>query len=233
METLGDQRQALQDDLSAETTDIFYTETILDRYINRAHRAIANLYPWQETQRALKRSTIGGQEYLSYPENLRTDSVFLVRVDGQEYKILTFRDYQRHQELYPSNQDKRVSDWRRKLFIHPTPATDGNGNVEVWGHEVPDLLVEDTDTIVFAHQSTLEEAINMYAKGLAYMKAKGTFFDRGKGLMGDALSMAQNEWRTQQKRQAEYKTENTEQWEHIDLMDEGGDRTHRGSFRTC
>ncbi len=232
METLAKQREALQDDLSVETTDVFYSTALLNRYINRAHRAIANLYPWQETQQALKRSTIAGQEYVSYPENLRTDSVFLIRVDGVEYKILTFREYQRFKEENPNTQEKRVSDWRRKLFINPTPATDGTGNIEVWGHEVPDTLVDDGDFIVFAHQSTLEEAINMYAKGLALMKAKGSYFERGKGLMGDALSMAQNEWRTQQKRQAEYQTESTTMWEHTDLLNETGDERQRGNFRT-
>lgn len=233
METLGEQRQALLDDLSVETTDVFYTTAILNRYINRAHKAIANLYPWQETQKGLKRSTIASQEYVTYPENLRTDSVFLIRVDGEEYKILTFREYQRFKEEYPNSTEKRASDWNRKLFITPTPSTDGNGNIEVWGHEVPDELSADADEIIFAYQSVLEEAINMYAKGLALMKAKGSHYANGKALMGDALSMAQNEWRSQQKRQAEYQTETTDMWGHLNLLNEGGSGTKRGTFETC
>lgn len=232
METLGDQRQALLDDLSVESTDVFYTTAVLNRFINRAHRTIANLYPWQETQRGLKRDSIAGQEYLTYPENLRTDSVFLFKIDGEEHKLVTFREYERFKEEQPTNTKKLVTDWRRKLFIHPTPTTNGDGNVQIWGNEVPDELTDDADTIVFSHQSVLEEAIYMYALGLALMKGRGTQYERGKALLGDAITLAKNEWASQRKRQAEYKTETTVMWERYDLLNENTS-TKRASFRTC
>lgn len=231
METLGDLRQALQDDLSVETTDVFYSETLLNRYINRAYRAIANLHPWQETQRGLKRSSIANQEYLTYPNNLRTDSVFFITVDGVEHKLIQFREFERHKEANPGNTKKLASDWRRKLFIHPTPTTDGNGNVKVWGHEVPDELASDSDQHIFGHQSVLEEAIFMYANGLALMKGRGTHYERGKALLGDAITMANNEWEVQKQRQAEYRTEATQMWENYDLLDETG-QTRRATFET-
>lgn len=232
METLGDLRQALLDDLSVETTDVFYTSAILNRYINRAYKTIATLYPWQETQRALKRSTIADQEYVTYPENLRTDSVFLIRVDGVEYGLRTFREYQRFKEEYPNNTKKLATDWRRKLFIHPTPTTDGSNNIEVWGNEVPDELASDSDEHIFAYQAVMEEAIFMYALGLALMKGRGSHYERGKKLLGDALAMAKNEWAGQRARQAEYQTETTVMFEHYDLLNESGS-TQRGSFNTC
>ncbi len=232
MNTLGEIRQALIDDLSVETSDTFYPTALLNRYINRAYRTVANLYPWQETQAAKVRDTIANQEYLTYPENLRTDSVFLVRIDGEEYKILTFREYQRFKEEYPNNTEKRVSDWQRKLFIHPTPTTAGTANVEIWGNEVPAELTTDSDEIIFANQSVLEEAIFMYAQGMALMKGRGTNYERGKALLADALTMARNEWDAQRRRQAEYQTETTVMFEHYDYLHETA-RTKRGTFETC
>lgn len=232
METLGDLRQALLDDLSVETTDVFYTSAILNRYINRAYKAIANLYPWQETQRALARSTIANQEYVTYPENLRTDSVFLIRVDGVEYPLRTFREYQRFKEEYPGNTKKLASDWRRKLFIYPVPTVDGSNNIEVWGNEVPDELADDADKHIFSYQAVMEEAIFMYALGLALMKGRGSHYERGKKLLGDALAMAKNEWAGQRARQAEYQTETTVMFEHYDFLHESS-RTKRRTFETC
>lgn len=232
METLGDIRQALEDDLSVETTDVFYTQALLNRYINRAYKAIANLYPWQETQRGLKRNTEAGVEYVTYPDNLRTDSVNLITVDGEEYKLITFREYERHKEEYPNSTKKLAADFRRKLFIHPTPTTTGDGNIKVWGHEVPDELTEDATQHVFAYQSVLEEAIYMYALGLALMKGRGSHYERGKVMLGDAFTMARNEWTSQQRRQAEYRTEDTQMWENYDLLNETT-RTKRATFNTC
>lgn len=232
METLGDIRQALEDDLSVETTDVFYTQALLNRYINRAYKAIANLYPWQETQRALKRDTIANQEYVTYPDNLKTDSVNYITVDGEEHKLISFRDYQRFKEEHPNSTKKLASDYRRKLFIHPTPTTNGNGNINVWGNEVPDELSGDSAQHIFAYQSVLEEAIYMYALGLALMKGRGSHYERGKTMLGDAFTMARNEWTSQRRRQAEYRTENAQMWEAYDYLDETG-RTKRGTFNTC
>lgn len=229
METLLKQRTALQYDLSVETTDVFYTETIIDTFVNRAIKAIANLYPWQETQRAIKRDTAAGVDYYSYPNNIRTDSVYILTVDGEEYKKVTFRDFIRYQENNSGGTEKIYSDYRKKLFIYPTPSTDGTGNINAWGHEVPDELSADTDTHIFSYQSVLEEAIQMYAKGLALIKGRGSHYERGKALMGDALTMAQNEWKAQQRRQGEYKNVETVMWDYQDLLREGNN-TRRGTF---
>lgn len=232
METLAEQRTALKDVLNAQASDVFYTDTILDRFINRSVKVIANLYPWQEVQRGLQRSTIAGQEYLTYPENLRTDSVFFITVDGVEHKLVNFRDYERFKLDNPNSTEKLASDWRRKLFIHPTPTSSGDNNVKVWGQETPDELTNDADEHIFAYQSVLEEAIQMYALGLAYVKSQGSYYDRGKQLMSDALTMARNEWASQQRRQAQYKNENTVMFERYDLLNESGN-TKRATFETC
>jgi len=230
METLGELRQALQDDLSVEATDVFYTETILNRFINRAHRTLANLYPWQEVQKAKKRSTQAGQEYYDYWDDIRTDSVFLLKVDGKEHKKINFRELERLKESNPNSTDRYYSDFGRRLFIFPVPTTDGTDNVHAWGHETPGEMTDDTDKHIFYNQNVLSEALYMYSNGLALMKGRGSHYDRGKALISDAIAMSRNEWTSQQLRQSEYKNTETTAWEHLDIMQEDNGGYRRGNF---
>lgn len=235
--TLGEHRQALLDDLSIETGDSFYDSStdyaMLDRFINRAVKFIANMYNWEETQRAVKRDSEANQPYYNYPENWKTDSLDYVTVDGKKYRKIQFREWQEYTEEYPNDTGNRIfADYRKRYFLHPAPTTDGDKNIKLWGHEIPDTLSNTSDEHPFSGQSLLEEAIHLYALGLALRKARGSFFEKGRQLQLEATQLAQLAYDNQLADQADYKSETAEAFEHYDYLGIEG-QTRRGSFRTC
>lgn len=235
--TLGEHRQAILDDLSIESGDAFFDAggdyALIDRFINRAVKFIANMYNWQETQRGVKRDSIADQAYYNYPENWKTDSIEYISVDGVKYRKLLFREWQEYVDEYPNDSTEKImADYRRRYFLHPAPTANGDKNIKLWGHEIPDDLTTDTDEHPFTDQSLLEEAIHLYTLGLCLRKARGSFFARGRELQGEAVQLAQLAWDNQLSDQADYQSQTAEVFEHTDFLDVEG-RTRRGSFRTC
>jgi len=232
---LGELRQAIIDDISVETTDVFYTTALLNRYINRAVKWAANFRNWQETQRAVKRDSEANQEYYNYPENFKTDSIEFLTYNGKRYKKVLFREYEEYKEDHSNGGNKKIwADYRRRYFIHPTPPADGTKNILIWGHEVPDELSDDADEHPFDNQSMVEEAIQLYALGLTLRKGRGSFYEKGRAMMGDALVLLTEAWDNQLSDQADYMSETTEAFEHTDLLNYGGrTSTKRGSFEQC
>lgn len=232
--TLGELRQALVDDLSVETTDTFFSTAVLNRFVNRAVQWAANYRNWQETQRAVKRDS-EASEYYNYPENFKTDSIEILTFNGERYKKVLFREYEEYKEQHSGGGGKKIwADFRRRYFIHPAPTAAGVKNIKIWGHEVPDEMSDDADTHPFDNQSMIEEAIQLYALGLALRKSRGTFFEKGRAMQGDALVILAEAWDNQVSDQADYMSETTEAFEHTDFLNYGGvTNTKRGSFEQC
>lgn len=234
---LGEHRTAITDDLSIESGDAFYDaggdDALIDRFINRAVQFIANMYNWQETQRAVKRDSIAGQAYYNYPENFKNDSIDYITVDGNKYRKQLFREWQEYTEEHPNDTGNRImADFRRRYFLHPAPTTNGDKNIKLWGHEIPDTLAESTDEHPFTGQSLLEEAIHLYALGLCLRKARGSFFKKGRELQAEAMQLATVAFDNQLDAQADYQSDTAEAFDHYDYLNVDG-ATQRGSFKTC
>ncbi len=234
---LGEHRQAIIDDLSIEASDAFYDAggdyALIDRFVNRGVKFIANMFNWQETQRAVKRDSIAGQAYYNYPENYKNDSIDYISLDGTKYRKVNFREWQEYVDENPNDTGNKImADFRRRYFLHPAPTTDGDKNIKLWGHEIPDDLSDSADEHPFTGQSLLEEAIHLYALGLCLRKARGTFFDKGRKLQLEAAQLAQLAFDNQLDAQADYQSETAEAFEHTDFLDVDG-ATRRGSFKTC
>ena len=236
---LGEHRQALLDDLSKTSTDTFHTTAILNRYINRAIQWVGNSKNWQQTQKAEKQTiTLAGDEtdeYWNYPENFKSDSIYRVALGDsiateEHYQLLIWEDYLNRKEDTPDQSVKVASDHRRQIFIYPIPTTDGQ-ILSVWGHEMPDTLVNDADEHPFTGEQLLEEAINRYAMGLALRKMRGTYRAEGDKMMAEASALLESAWKEQRQRQASRKVLHAEAWEHTNFLDtRGGTLTKRGSF---
>lgn len=233
---LLEQRTAILDDLSVETTDTFFTTALLNRFVNRAIKVIANLKNWQQTQGSDRQLlTIVGDEtdeYWNYPENYKTDSIYKLKYNGKDYKRLTWEEYLRHRDDYPNSTKRVYSDHKRQLFIYPRPTA--SAYLDIWGHEIPADLSDNTDEHPFNDEELLEEAIHTYALGLCYRKRGGTYRAEGKQLMKDALALAGEAFSQQRNEQAGYRTEHAEMFEHTDFLQTSGHpRTKSGSFDTC
>jgi hypothetical protein len=233
----GEHRQALIDALSLEETsgssnDPLFTDTILDRFINRAVKWVSNLHDWQQTQKAVKRDAEASQEFYNYPENFKTDSLYRLTVDGKVLKQVLFEEYENYKEN--NSGDKLLwADWKRRFFLNPIPSADGVKNIKLWGHQIPADMTADADENPFNDEQLLEEAIHARALALCYTKKGGSFRKEARELTTEALTYAETSFDRQLDKQSHYQTEEAEMFEHTDFLNEQGSRTKRGSFNTC
>jgi len=236
---LGEHRQALIDELSlnessGSSLDPLFTDELLNRFINRSIKWVSNQHNWQQTQKAVKRDAEANQEFYNYPENFKTDSLYILTVDDEKYKQLLFTEYEDYKELRRGSK-KLWADWRRRYFISPIVSADGVKNIKIWGHEIPDTLSADTDTHPFNDEELLEEAIHLRAMALCYRKKEGSFTSEAREATKEALAYVERAMDTQLDDQSRYKTETAEEFQHTDLLREpaGNRRTKTGSFNQC
>ena len=178
MDTLLEIRTAVQSDLTVDGNSTLFTPTVIDLNINRAYNKIAGLFRWPELEDAKKTSTVASQEYYDYPDTWRSDSIWRLEIGGLRYgedpdgSPLSYDDYMVWREDEPSSTDKKWANQQRRFFVHPTPTTNGDYNLHVWGIMIPDSLTVDGSVTIFSyHMPEVNEAIALEA--LAICKAKG------------------------------------------------------------
>lgn len=180
MDTFADLIQAVQDDLTIDSSSPLFNESLVKRAINRAYRRAGGLFRWPETEDAKKTSTQLNIEYYKYPNNWRPDSIWRLEVDGDQYgedpdgSPLAFNDYlvwRADPDNANSDAKKWSQQWRR-FFIYPVPTAVGSYNISVWGQKVVDALASNGDTTIFSYtQPECNEAVAMEA--VAILRAKG------------------------------------------------------------
>lgn len=233
--TNAELKTAIRDDLSIATGDLFYSDAYIQRIANRAVKWLADLHMWQQTQYASKFTTTSddvGDEYINYPEDFKTDSIWKLTVGGENYDRIDFSEYLTYQEEEDgSATDEIYSDHRRQIFINPTLSAAGV-EVAIHGHQIPTTMSADADTHPFAGEADLEEAILKYAIGTALKKGRGTLYAQGVAEINAARSIADKVWETQKKNQAKYQTKDAEMFEFFDVLPPNGGerRTERGNF---
>lgn len=180
MNTLSDLRQNVQDDLTVGEESTLYSPTVIDRALNRAYLKCAYLYRWPQTEDAKKTSTQANLEYYDYPQTWRSDSIWRLEVDGDQYgedpdgSPLAFEDYLtwRANDDNANSTDKKWANQRRRYFIYPVPTSDGSYNISVWGLINVTALSADGDTTIFSYNMPEgNEAIVLEA--VAILKSKG------------------------------------------------------------
>lgn len=180
MNLFSDLIQAVQDDLTIDDASTLYTPTIIKRAINRAYIKAAGLFRWPETEDAKKTSSVATQEYYDYPSTWRSDSIFRIEMDGDQYgqdpdgSPLNWGDYlvYRADSDNDNSTDKKWANQRRRFFIFPVPTTNGTYNICVWGQIIPDALVNNADVTIWSYSMPEgNEAIVLEA--VAILKSKG------------------------------------------------------------
>lgn len=176
MDTFEELIAAVQSDLTLGDESSFITPTTIKLALNRAYRhKVAGLFRWPRLKDALKTSSENGLEYYDYPQNWKPESVWKLKVDGVDYKApLAFSDYEFEKDNdFPSGNTKIWANEDTRYFITPTPTTDGDNNIEIYGFRVPDLLVSNSDTTIFSYNTPeLNEAIVLEAKAILKGKAE-------------------------------------------------------------
>lgn len=148
---------AVQSDLTIGAESTLVTPETVKLAINRSYRKAGGLFRWAETEDAKKTSTEDGQEYYTFPDNWRPDSIWKLKVDGVRYgegkdgSPMLFPDFLNWKEDFPDSTDLKWSTQWRRYFISPIPTSNGNNNIEIWGQKVVDKLVNDSDVTIFSY----------------------------------------------------------------------------------
>ena len=232
----GDHKNALRDDLSISSGDSFYSDTAIERFIQRALDWYAGLHFWEETKFAYERPITSSEvsdeaNYFDYPDDFYTDSIYRIDDDeGNEYDKKNWEDYLRFlNDNDVTDDDYIFSSHDRQFFINPTPTS--TITLSLWGHKKPDTLSNDSDTHPFSDDPDACEIINLYALGLALRKARGSYYSKGLKLIERAREEADVKWKKQQAQRAEYQSIDNQMFNDIEIIPKpGGSSTERGNF---
>lgn len=174
MDLFSELIQAVQADLNIDDYSTLFPLARVKLAINRAYRKSSGLYRWPELEDAQKTSTVASQEYYDYPDTWRPDSAWKLTVDGEDYgDPLAFKDYLYEKENdIPCGADYLWSSQWRRFFIYPTPTTNGNNNIVIWGVKNVSTLTNNTDVTIFSYSMPdCNEAVVLEAE--AILKAQG------------------------------------------------------------
>jgi len=153
MDLFSELQTTVQSDLSVGSESTLFPLATIKLAINRAYRKAGGLFRWPELEDAKKTSSVSSQEYYDYPDTWQPDSVWKLVVDDQDYgDPLVFKDYLYEKENdIPSGADYLWSSQWRRFFIYPTPTSNGNNNICIWGQKVVTALSADADTTIFSY----------------------------------------------------------------------------------
>lgn len=175
MDTFANLVAAVQSDVTTDDSSSFITPATVKLAVNRAYYKAAGIHRWPQLEDAKKTSTDIDQEYYDYPQNWYPQSIWKLTVDNVDYgDPLLFKDYLFEKEnQLPSNLKYMwASEWQR-FFIYPTPATDGNNNISIWGAKAAAALVNDSDTTIFSYiMRDCNHAIVLEASRIIKMKGE-------------------------------------------------------------
>ena len=205
MNTFLELQTEVQSDLTIGSESSLFPLATVKRAINRAYIKAGGLFLWPETEDAKKTSSVASQEYYDYPNNWRPDSIWKLVVDNQDYgDPLAFKDYLYEKENdIPSGESYLWSSQWRRYFIYPTPATDGDFNISVWGQKTVDALSSDSDTTIWSYSMPeCNEAIILEAA--AILKSKGEEEKAGEFRSTEAKQILIVAWGKIRQNQAKY-----------------------------
>jgi hypothetical protein len=143
--------------LGIATTAGYYTDAILDDWIDAAHRWAAGYKKWAFTEgrysttAASLSTSEDGYTTLEYPEGFRSDSIRLLTVNGKRFDKKNFYKFQSFLEDNSNDTSNIFTDFVRKVYINPRSSI--TGTVTVWGQVVPAHFdyTDPTQTTVFSN----------------------------------------------------------------------------------
>ena len=155
--------------LGVSTSVGFYTDAILDDWIDKAYKWSSSYKKWPFTEGRVTTTYVADDTDIevgfNYPEGWKPDSIRMLRVGGKRFRKVNFYKYQEFREDNSSDQEKIFTDHGRLYFINPQ--ADVSGTTTLWGQFTP--LIDTTDLTIFSdtaeegNEAIIEEVIS-YAK---------------------------------------------------------------------
>jgi hypothetical protein len=132
MITLAEYRADLDSRISSSAVSGFWTDAMKDEWINQAGQRVFDYKPWKWLELALKTHTRDQKEYYDYPvgnNTFKSDSIFQITVDGEEYPSSqsgrarqTWTEYQMAKQA--DSEQKIFASHNGFYFLHPIPEDD-------------------------------------------------------------------------------------------------------------
>lgn len=140
IKTFNDLKTDVITKLGIQTTDAYYTDTILNNWIKQGTRWATSFKKWPFTEGRVS-STFTGIEEWNF-EGYKSDSFRIVQIGGKRLEKLNFEDYQILREEESDNDDRVYSDFGRTVFINPQ--IDLSGTLTCYGQYTP-VDIDPTD----------------------------------------------------------------------------------------
>src|SRR3990167_7720510 len=132
--------------LGVSTTVAFYTDTILNDWLDQAHKWGAGYKKWPFTEGRVSTTYVADSTDVEvgfpYPEGWKTDSIRFLTVGGKRFNKKNFYKYQEWREDNGTDKSKYCSDFGLTYYINPR--ADVSGTIMVWGQYTP-LTIDSTD----------------------------------------------------------------------------------------
>lgn len=136
----GDIRNQVIVRLGIATTSAYYTETILNDWVNSANKWATSYKKWPMTEGRVS-TTFTSVEEWSF-EGYKADSFRLLQVGGKRFQKLNFEDYQIFRESEPNSSERVFTDYGKLVLINPNSGV--SGTLTAWGQYSPgDIDVTD------------------------------------------------------------------------------------------
>jgi hypothetical protein len=167
-------KQHLARKLNIDYSDIanndLWTESDLQTLVQLGVIKAWDFRPWPFTQKTKTVTTIS-TEYYDHPPDLMNGSIYLLKVDGKEYKKLLMEDYLKYFEDYPTATDRFWSEAETFIFVNQNAYTVGDA-MDLYGKKLAPALVNTSDLMPFSPTSdNYEHSGNEACVLLAYAEA--------------------------------------------------------------
>src|SRR3990167_5885414 len=173
MRTFFDVKDDIIVQLGVSTTVAFYTDAILDDWLDKAHKMAAGFKKWPFTEGRVNTTyaSDSSEVGLGYPEGWKADSIRLLQVGGKRFKKINFYKYQEFREEFSSDTEKIFSDHGLLYFINPN--ADVSGTTTLWGQFTPAPLGETDSTVTTVFSDVADEGNEaIIEEVLSYAKKK-------------------------------------------------------------
>lgn len=216
--TLLEAKTKLAGRLNINYSDIanndLFSESDLETYINTGAMLAWDFHFWdfsEHTKTATLEADDITNQYIPYPEDMVSSSIFYFAIDGKEHSKRDFVAWKRWFEDRPSDTKRIYTEFKRRLWLNVNAVSSGDV-VDFYGKKTFTKLTDDADLLFFApeqddNETSGNEAIIhlAYAEALASDKKKDSTKaenERKKGI--DILTLlrdAQNEGRSLEQQQ--------------------------------
>lgn len=203
-------------ELGASTTHAYYTDTILDNWIDKAHKFAAGYHKWTFTEGRVS-TTYASTEENSYPEGWRSDSIRIMQIGGKRLEKIAYNDYLIFREDNSTATDKVFSDYGLLYYVNPNAEV--SGTTIMYGQYTPATIDTTDPTALTVFSNRADEAnYAIIEEVLSYAKAREQKQQEAQLKHQRAMEMLDTVWDKIQGEQFGYETKNRSMFKRIDVL---------------